>query len=67
MIEALIALFKPFLVPLIADIVQSILHKQSIDPEYVKKLTDATSKYREAETNEEKRLARIALIELSRK
>ena len=65
--EILLGLFRSFLLPMIAEIVGDIFKKQSIDPEYVKKLIDASSQYKEAETHEEKKKARIAIIELTRK
>lgn len=66
MIAFLSAILEPILIPLVSQIISSIFTKQKADPEFAAKLIEASEQYRSAKTNEEKRLARIKLINLSR-
>lgn len=67
MIELIVSFLKPILLPIIAELVGDIFKRQTIDPRYVEKLMEASYKYKEAKTSEEKRQARIDLIKLTRK
>lgn len=65
--EVILVLLKQLLLPIITDIVGDIFKKYNIDPDYVNKLNEANELYRNAKTREEKRKARINLIDLTRK
>lgn len=66
MIEIVFNLFKPYLMPLLSGLIAEIFHKNSIDPDYVKKLNQASKEYSEATDAESKRVARLKLIDLAK-
>lgn len=66
MISLLTAILEPILIPLVSQIISGIFTKQKLDPNFVSDLMKASEDYRNAKTKEEKRLARINLINLSK-